>query len=64
MFKVGDKITPVESDWLKEFPHWDGMVIIEYTDIQMEATVKTKDGDIIDEFNLDPNFGAPFKVIR
>ena len=63
MFKAGDIIAPVRSEHIP-YPCWTGLEILGYNSYEKTATVKTKDGDIIKDFNLDPGFGEPFKVIN
>lgn len=61
-FKVGDIIEPVENVGIS--PSWRGMVILEYMPFTRNATVRTKDGEVIHDFNLDPDYGVEFRVIQ
>lgn len=61
-FKVGDIIEPVENVGIPTT--WRGMEILKYVPFTRNATVRTKDGEIIHDFNLDPNFGVEFRVIQ
>lgn len=40
------------------------MEILEYNAATKDATVKDLDGDIIQNFNLNPDIGVPFKVAK
>lgn len=60
MFKAGDKIVP-DCDPCPR--HWKLMEIVKYDAAAKTATVKDLDGDIIENFNLNPDTGVvPFKV--
>lgn len=61
-FKVGDIIEPVESVGIS--PSWRGMEIMQYEPFTRNATVRTKDGYVIHDFNLDPDFGVEFRVVQ
>lgn len=61
MFKAGDKITPDYDSYPR---HWKLMEILEYNAATKDATVKDLDGDIIQNFNLNPDIGVPFKVAK
>ncbi|UVX31144.1 hypothetical protein P4b_00049 [Klebsiella phage VLCpiP4b] len=61
-FKVGDIIEPVESAGIS--PSWRGMEIMQYEPFTRNATVRTKDGYVIHDFNLDPDFGVEFRVVQ
>ena len=61
-FKVGDIIEPVVKDGVS--PNWRGMQIMKYEPITRNATVCTKTGYVIEDFNLDPNYGVEFRVVQ
>ena len=61
-FKVGDIIEPVESAGIS--PSWRGMEIMQYEPFTRNASVRTKDGYVIHDFNLDPDFGVEFRVLQ
>lgn len=61
-FKAGDIIEPVESVGIS--PSWRGMEIMQYEPFTRNATVRTKDGYVIHDFNLDPDFGVEFRVVQ
>lgn len=61
-FKVGDIIEPVESVGIS--PSWRGMEIMQYEPFTRNATVRTKDGYVIHDFNLDPDYGVEFRVVQ
>lgn len=61
-FKVGDIIEPVVKDGVS--PNWRGMEILKYEPITRNATVCTKTGYVIEDFNLDPNYGVEFRVVQ
>lgn len=61
-FKEGDIIEPVENVGIS--PSWRGMVILKYMPFTRNATVRTKDGEVIHDFNLDPDYGVEFRVIQ
>lgn len=58
-FKAGDFISPV----CDTYPAWHNIEILSYNAIERNATVKYKDGRILEDFNLDPACGVPFKVV-
>ncbi|QDH49072.1 hypothetical protein PHYNN_143 [Pantoea phage Phynn] len=61
MFKAGDKITPVGECCTR---HWKLMEVIKYNSVTKDAIVKDLDGDIIENFNLNPDIGVAFKVVE
>lgn len=61
-FKAGDIIEPVENIGIS--PTWRGMVILKYMPFTRNATVRTKDGEVIHDFNLDPDYGVEFRVVQ
>lgn len=61
-FKVGDIIEPVVKDGIS--PNWRGMEILKYEPITRNATVCTKTGYVIEDFNLDPDYGVEFRVVQ
>lgn len=61
-FKVGDIIEPVVKDGVS--PNWRDMEILKYESITRNATVCTKTGYVIEDFNLDPNYGVEFRVVQ
>lgn len=61
-FKVGDIIEPVENVGIS--PSWRGMEIMEYEPFTRNATVRTKTGYVIEDFNLDPDYGVEFRVVQ
>ena len=61
-FKAGDIIEPVENVGIS--PTWRGMVILKYESFTRNATVRTKDGYVIHDFNLDPDYGVEFRVVQ
>ena len=61
-FKAGDIIEPVESVGIS--PSWRGMEIMQYEPFTRNASVRTKDGYVIHDFNLDPDFGVEFRVVQ
>lgn len=61
-FKVGDIIEPVVKDGVS--PNWRGMEILKYEPITRNATVCTKTGYVIEDFNLDPDYGVEFRVVQ
>lgn len=65
MFKVGDIISPNYelSHNYKSLDDWHNACIIEYSAILKEATLELNTGEIVHEFNLDPQFGVQFKVV-
>lgn len=61
-FKVGDIIEPVVKDGVS--PNWRGLEILKYEPITRNATVCTKTGYVIEDFNLDPDYGVEFRVVQ
>lgn len=58
MFKAGDIISPNYelSHNYKSLDDWHNGVL-------KEATLELNTGEIVHEFNLDPQFGVQFKVV-
>lgn len=65
MFKVGDIISPNYelSHNYKSLADWHNACVIEYNALLKEATLELNTGEIVHEFNLDPQFGVQFKVV-
>lgn len=59
-FKVGDVITPMRE----VNPAWKNMTILEWNQSTQDATVQTEGGTVIHGFNLNPNYGVPFKCVN